>query len=267
MEEGITLDSETKRFIKNHKEVGMVKASQVEAVEPEEPEELTGPEPGSEAEKIDKLLDQNYSAKQLREMGFASSTIRKRLHKRAKRQGLPPPENGGDNGKPGVALTIKEKEQVLPEWLEGQVAELYDGDDKTRKVFMAGMSIPLLGMRLFAESFKPMLELMRVDQARQAEAAKVAAGGSEEIARQTVAEAIPYFERIAKDAALASSPNPLQTMMAQAMSPMLTQAMSGMMGMFQPKNPQPGLKQPFTPQQPKQSEASAAEVEEAFKNG
>lgn len=214
-------------------------------------------------QEVDKLLEQGYSQKEIREQGFSPALVRQRVRKRTKRLGKQPPENQNGGGKGEIALTVKEKETVLPEWLEQQVGELYDGDEKTRKVFMAGMSIPLLGMRLFSESFKPMLELMRVDQARHAEAAKAAAGGSEEVARQTVAHAIPYFEQIAKDASIASSPNPLQSLMVTTMQPYLTQALSGMMGMFTPKTPQPDLKQ-APPQQPKQAEATEAEVREAF---
>lgn len=232
----VFLNRETNRFEK--REVAMViKNNQVEAEEGEE--ELTGPEPGSEADKIDKFLDQGYSAKQLRGMGFASSTIRRRLKRRAKAKGLPAPDNGG-NGKPEVALTVKEKETVLPEWLEQQVGELYDGDEKTRKIFMAGMSIPLLGMRLFSESFKPMLALMQAHTASQAEVAKSMQGGSEEVAKSTIVEAMPYLERIVRENAIATSQNPMEAMMVRAVEPIFSNVISSVMGkMFKPPGQQP----------------------------
>lgn len=230
-------------------------------------QENENPEPGELeeeglGEEVDKLLEQGYSQKEIRGQGYSASLIRQRVRKKVKKEGKQAPESHNGGGRGEIGITIKEKETVLPEWLEQQVSELYNGNEQTRKVFMAGMSIPLLGMRLFAESFKPMLELMRVDQARQAEAAKVAAGGSEEVARRTVAEAVPYLERIAKDAALSSSPNPMGAMFAQTLQPVLTQAMSGMMGIFGKKGLPGQASQPQL--QPQQAEASKAEVEEAF---
>lgn len=203
----------------------VIKDDQVDAAPEEVEEEATI------SKEIDKLLDEGWSLGRLVKAGYARSTIRMRMRKRAKTN-PPPPDNGGKGNNHEVSLTIKEKEQVLPEWLESQVGELYDSDEKTRKIFMAGMSIPLLGMRLFAESFKPLLALMQTYQAGQAEAAKAAQGGAGEVAEETVARAIPYFTDAMKDIARSSSPAPMQAMMArmmeQAMSPMIQNMMGGM---------------------------------------
>lgn len=234
---GITLDPESKRFRVENGGGAMVQENETDLEELEEE---------TETQKIDTLLDQGYSLGRLVKMGFARSTVRQRLKKRAKTN---PPNNGEENGRAEVSLTIKDKEQVLPEWLEGQVGELYDGDEKTRKIFMAGMSIPLLGMRLFAESFKPMLALMQTHSQGMAEAAKAAQGGSEDVAQQTVISSLPYFKDMITEVSRNQAQNPMQSMMVRMMEPMLTGVVSNLMGgMFkQPGQDQPGQGQSSLP--------------------
>ena len=104
-----------------------------------------------------------------------------------------------------------------------QVRMLYDGDDRTAQVFMAGMSIPLLGIRLFAESMKPFGELLKLWQANQAAAARAAQGAGEEIAEKAAREAAMnvagYFEE--RKPWLAASPDPFKAMFADAMRPLI----------------------------------------------
>lgn len=188
-------------------------------------------------QEVDELLEKGYSQKEIRNQGFSPSLVRQRVRRRTKRLGQPAPGNKTNGGKGEVALTIKEKEQVLPEWLESQVGELYDGNEQTKKVFMAGMSVPLLGMRLFAESFKPMLALMQTYQQGQAEAVKAAQGGAEDVAQQTVVQAIPYFTEAMKDIARSSSPNPMASMMSRMLEQALTPMMGNIMSAMLPKQP------------------------------
>jgi hypothetical protein len=201
-----------------------------------EPEELVGEEL-TLGRQVDALLEKGYSQKECREQGFSPSLVRQRVRKRSKRLGLLAPESktNGNGDKPGVALTINEKQQVLPEWLGSQVGELYDGDEKTRKIFMAGMSIPLLGMRLFAESFKPMLSLMQTYQQGQAEAVKASQGAADDVAEKTVVAALPYMERMVKESSRASSPNPMAAMLSRILEAPMTQVMSGIFNMFMPQ--------------------------------
>lgn len=192
--------------------------------------------------QVDQLLEKGYSQKEIRNQGFSPSLVRQRVRKRTKRLGQPAPANQ-TNGKGEVSLTVKEKEQVLPEWLAGQIEELYDSDEKTRKVFMAGMSIPLLGMRLFSESFKPMLALMQTYQQGQAEAAKAAQGSSNEVAETTIATAMPYLERMVKEASIAASPNPMQGLFARILEQPMTLMFNNLFGGMFPQMKQPGQAQ------------------------
>jgi len=188
-------------------------------------------------QQVDRLLEQGYSQKEIREQGFSPSLIRQRVRRKVRREGKQPPENKtNDNHK--VALTIKEKETVLPEWLEGQVAEIFDGSISQQRAFQAGMAIPLLGLRLFAESMKPFGDLMKLWQVGQAEAARAASGGSEEVAQQTISQAMPYMERMVKEASISASPNPMAGLFARILEQPMTLMFNSLFGsMF------PGVKQ------------------------
>ena len=201
-------------------------------------EELEGEEELTLGRQVDQLLEQGRSQKEIRNQGFSPSLVRQRVRKRTKRLGKAAPESRA-NGNHEIALTVREKDVVLPEWLAGQIEELYDSDEKTRKVFMAGMSIPLLGMRLFSESFKPMLALMQAHTASQAEVAKSLQGGSEEVAKSTIVEAMPYFQDMVKEVSRNQAVNPMQAMMVRMLETPLQGMMSNLFsGMF------PGMKQP-----------------------
>lgn len=207
------------------------------------------PEEGDLGVQVDGLLEKGYTQREIVKQGFSGGLVRQRIRKRTKRLGKQAPESGNGN-KGEVALTIKEKEQVLPEWLESQVGELYDGDEKTRKIFMAGMSIPLLGMRLFSESFKPLLALMQTYTAGQAEAAKAAAGGAEEIAKSTIVEALPYITNAMTEVAKANAPkeiNPLGAMMARLIEPLMSNALSGVFKVMLPQGQQAQNKSSLPP--------------------
>ena len=62
-------------------------------------------------------------------------------------------------------------------------------------------------------------------------------------AQQTLAGAMPQIASLVRDAAVASSPDPFQAMMAQAMQPLFGQALANLSTLFQPKT-QPGAEQP-----------------------
>lgn len=199
------------------------------------------------SQEVDELLEQGLSQKEIETRGYSPSLVRQRIRKRAKAGKGPQPS--GRNG--GLAVR-KIGESVLPEWLEKDVAEIFDGQKRDQKIFMAGMSVPLMGMRLFSEAVKPFTDLLSTWQKGQAEAAKTMQGSSTEIAQaaaqQTLAGAMPQVVSLMKEAALASSPNPMMTMMTQAMSPLFAQVLGNVAATFQPGAPgQPGQPQTGQP--------------------
>ena len=184
----------------------------------------------------------------------------------------------------------KEKESVLPEWLESDVAEIFDGNIRDRKIFMAGMSVPMMGLRMFSESIKPLTDLMATWQKGQAEAARAMQGSGIETAQlaaqQVISQAMPQILGVVKDQAVTASPNPMGSMITRLIEPHLQNMMGAFMGGFGMPGmgitPPPGQASPSQPYQPPASpgfqpgpqpsgpakeaskEASKEDIEEAF---
>jgi hypothetical protein len=177
------------------------------------------------ASEIRELLAKGHSFKDIIRMGYAASTVRQEARKWAKQHG-----GAHEESKAPVSLTVKDKEQVLPEWLESQVSTIFDGSLQSQKAFIAGMAVPLLGMRMFTEAMRPIGDLMKLWQASQAELARENARVGADIAEQTVGQIMPQVLDAVKTAAQAQSPNPLQTMMVRMMEPLFTQLMSTLTG-------------------------------------
>lgn len=140
----------------------------------------------------------------------------------------------GNGGRDGALAIRKDKESVLPEWLERDVAEIFDGQMQDQRIFLAGMSVPLMGLRLFAEGVKPIIDLMATWQKGQAEAAEAAQQSGTEIAEtagETAAAGVAKFFMETKPWQ-AGSPNPMATMVTQAIQPYFSQVIGRMFGMF-----------------------------------
>jgi len=158
------------------------------------------------------------------------------------------------SGRDGTLATRKTGESVLPEWLERDVAEIFDGEVRDQRIFMAGMSVPLMGLRLFSEGVKPIIDLLSTWQRGQAEAAR-AAQGDVVAAAQTAGEAAAggvarYF--METKPWLATAQNPMQAMMADAMSPLFKQLLGQVIGSVIHPAPQgqPGVQVPGQSGQP-----------------
>jgi hypothetical protein len=190
----------------------------------------------------------------------------------------------GTPGRDGVLAIRKDKESVLPEWLERDVAEIFDGQTHDQRIFLAGMSVPLMGLRLFAEGVKPIIDLLATWQEGQAQAARAAQGSSIEVAHVAAEEAAmkvgQQVQEAARQAATAGSRNPMASMVTQAIQPFFSQMVGRMFGTFggfgQPPGPMPN--QPGQPpQQPSQGgtpvstpgseQASEQEIKEVFGDG
>lgn len=152
-----------------------------------------------------------------------------------------------------------------------QHIRLQDGDYKLG--FIDGMGTLIMAARYNqllaasqAETLSNQLKIMEESKKGSAEVAQ-------EAAARAVAGMMPQVLDMVKQSALASSPNPIMTMMTQAMQPMLSQVMGNLMTMFQPKPGQPSVQPP--PSQPGVQPApgyqqtfqqpTEEEVEEAFR--
>jgi hypothetical protein len=213
------------------------------------------------SEEVDELLEEGLSQKEIEARGYSPSLVRQRIRKRVKAGKEPfstsPPKDGA------LALR-KEKESVLPEWLEADVAEIFDGNIRDRKIFLAGMSVPMMGLRMFSETIKPLTKLLSTWQKGQAEAAREMKGSSYETAQiavnQVISQMMPQILGAVREQAADRSPNPLGAMMTRLMEPYLQKMMGTFMAGFTMPGmgmmpPQPG--QPFPGQLYQQGPSAA----------
>lgn len=148
----------------------------------------------------------------------------------------------GASGRDGALAIRKEKESILPEWLEGDVAEIFDGQTRDRRIFLAGMSVPLMGLRLFTEGVKPIIDLMATWQEGQARAARDAHESGMEMAKEAGEAAATGVGKFFMENKpwLATAPDPMKAMMADTMRPILQQVMGQVMGGFMRLAPMAG---------------------------
>ena len=234
--------------------------------------------------EVDELLEEGLGQKEIEARGYSPSLVRQRIRKRLKagKDISPAPTRDG-------ALAIrKDKESVLPEWLEADVAEIFDGNLRDRKIFMAGMSVPMMGLRMFSETIKPLTELLSTWQKGQAEAARAMQGSGVETAQlaaqQVISQAMPQILGAVREQAVDRSPNPMGAMMTRLIEPYLQNMMGTFMAGFGmpamgivPPSGQAPPGQPYRPPtatgfqpgpQPsgQAKEASKEDIEEAFNN-
>ena len=93
-------------------------------------------------EEVDELIEEGLSQKEIEARGYSPSLVRQRIRKRVKAGKEPSHSTTRD----GSLAIRKDRESVLPEWLETDVAEIFDGNIRDRKIFMAGTHIRQYGM-------------------------------------------------------------------------------------------------------------------------
>ena len=227
--------------------------------------------------QIIELLGKGYSRLQLiKDFKFAQRTVDNAIKKYKEEHGDDRGEGKevtGTPGRDGALAVRKDKESVLPEWLERDVAEIFDGQMQDQRIFLAGMSVPLMGLRLFAEAVKPIIDLMATWQKGQAEAAQAAQQSGIEIAQAAAQEAAgivgQQVQEIARQATTTGSSNPMASMVTQAIQPFFTQTVGRMFGMLggigQP--PQQNPAQGQTPvSMPGVEQIGKDKIEEVFKD-
>jgi hypothetical protein len=232
-------------------------------------------------EEVDELLEEGLSQKEIETRGYSPSLVRQRIRKRVKAGKLANSSSVRD----GSLAVRKEKESVLPEWLETDVAEIFDGNVRDRKIFLAGMSVPMMGLRMFTETIKPLTDLLSTWQKGQAEAARAMQGSGVETAQlaaqQVISQAIPQILGAVREQSAGRSTNPVGDMMVRLLEPQLQNMMGTLMGGMMPgmgmmpptgqappgqtyRPPaSPGLQPGPQPSGPA-TEASKEDIEEAF---
>ena len=194
------------------------------------------------SQEVDELLEEGFVQKEIEARGYSPSLVRQRIRKRVKAGKEP---FSTSTSRDGALALRKEKESVLPEWLEGDVAEIFDGNIRDRKIFMAGMSVPLMGLRMFSETVKPLTDLLSTWQKGQAEAARAVQGSGYETAhlaaQQVISQAMPQILGAVKEQAVDRSPDPVGSMMTRTIEPYFQQMMGSLMGGMMQFGQNPGM--------------------------
>ena len=193
------------------------------------------------SQEVDELLEEGLAQKEIEARGYSPSLVRQRIRKRAKAG----KESSSSPARDNTLAIRKERESVLPEWLEADVAEIFDGNLRDRKIFMAGMSVPMMGLRMFSETIKPLTELLSTWQKGQAEAARAMQGSGIETAQlaaqQVISQAMPQILDAVREQAVDRSPNPVGAMMTRLIEPHLQQMMGTFMGGMMQFGQNPGM--------------------------
>ena len=186
----------------------------------------------SKAQAINDLFDLGMTKSQIMKAGFKEATVRKEVDRR-KREGIevpgaPVPE------RPLMPAITKGTEQVLPEYLSGEISEYFDGSEEQRRIFKAGIMVPLMGMRLFAEMVKPLTLLINAMKGDQMDsmmkALSLGQQQSHDAAMESAQLVMGQMAASQKDAAIAGAADPMRAMMAQSMMPLFQNVMGRLMG-------------------------------------
>jgi len=184
-------------------------------------------------QEVDELLEEGFTQKEIEARGYSPSLVRQRIRKRVKAGKEP---FAPTPSKDGALALRKEKGSVLPEWLEADVAEIFDGNIRDRKIFMAGMSVPMMGLRMFTETIKPLTDLLSTWQKGQAEAARAMQGSGTETAQlaaqQVISQAMPQILSAVREQGTSRSANPMGDMMVRLIEPQFQNLMGTFMGGF-----------------------------------
>ncbi|GAI50774.1 unnamed protein product, partial [marine sediment metagenome] len=203
-----------------------------------------------EAEKVRQLHALGFSRRQLeKELGFPKATVYTALP--VKPEAESPSGKAGQQTKGHELMRIGSKEMIPPEQALRDI-RLQDGDYKLG--FIDGMGTLIMAARynqiLAASQAETLSNQLKIMEEARKGSAEVAEEAAMRAAAGVGAQIMPEVEAL-KNQMIASSPNPIMSMFAQTMQPLLGQVMGNMMTMFQPRQPaqpgQPGVQPPTPP--------------------
>ena len=215
-----------------------IEAPETEAVQQQETL-VPADEAMDEKGEINRLLDEGYSVKQIIDLGFKRRTVYHYAKLRVK------PENEPTSGTdvPTVGQTSKGKydmmklgsKDVIPPEAVLDVLHLPQNGDAVevwRRGVLDGVGILLLGARYAQLTAAGQTEIVK----NQLDILREAKSDSKEVARIAAEEAAwrvgQQVQEVARQAAKPESPNPMASMLTNAIQPYFSQAIGQMFGMF-----------------------------------
>ena len=241
-----------------------------------------------EKDEINRLLDEGYSVKQIIELGFKRRTAYHYAKMRVKPENEP--TSGSDTGTGGQTnkgkydmMKLGSKDVIPPEAVLDVLHLPQNGDavEVWRRGVLDGVGFLLLGARYSQLTAAGQTEIVK----NQLDILREAKSDSKEVARAAAEEAAwrvgQQVQEVARQAAKPESPNPMASMLTNAIQPYFSQAIGQMFGMFggfgapggmmPPPAGQPGQAPPSGGQPsvdpPEGNQISNEEMEAAFNDG
>ena len=192
-----------------------------------------------EKDEINRLLDEGYSVKQIIDLGFKRRTAYHYAKLRVKPENEPVSDNDavvvGSNGKVRHEMIKLGSKDVIPPEAVMEVLHLPQNGDAVevwRRGVLDGVGILLLGARYAQLTASGQAEIVK----NQLDIMREAKSDSKEVARAAAEEAAwrvgQQVQEVARQAAKPESPNPMASMLTNAIQPYFSQAIGQMFGMF-----------------------------------
>jgi hypothetical protein len=156
----------------------------------------------------------------------------------------------------------KPGEVIIPEWIANEMVNIFDGNERDRRIYLAGLATPILGVRLIQEIVKPLTDLMLAIRKEELQAVMETQTMSREMAdRAAQGVGAQVVQALREQRTGAASVNPMEQLMADMMRQPLTQMISKVMGASMG---QPGVQPQTGYNIPGQSQVTNEEVKEVF---
>jgi len=185
--------------------------------------------------KIIELLKKGYTRSQLiNDLDFAERTADAAIKEYRESGGDIADDNVVKSEDKATAETLPAKtkagEVIIPEWIASEMVNIFDGNERDQRLYLAGVATPILGVRLIQEMVKPLTDLMLAIRKEELQAVMETQTMSREIADRAAQGVGAQVVQALRQQGTASA-SPMETLMVDMLRQPLTHLMSKIMGM------------------------------------
>jgi len=184
--------------------------------------------------KIIELLKKGYTRSQLiNDLDFAERTVDSAIKEYRDSGGDVANDDMVKSEDKAITETLPAKtkpgEVIIPEWIASEMVNIFDGNERDQRLYLAGVATPILGVRLIQEMVKPLTDLMLAIRKEELQAVMEAQTMSREIADRA-AQGVGAQVMQALRQQSAGSASPMEQLMADMFRQPLMLLMSKIMG-------------------------------------
>lgn len=185
--------------------------------------------------KIIELLKKGYTRSQLiNDLDFAERTVDSAIKDYRESGGEVADDNivKSEGKATAEMLPAKAKtgEVIIPEWIASEMVNIFDGNERDQRLYLAGVATPILGVRLIQEMVKPLTDLLLAIRREELQAVMETQTMSREIADRAAQGVGAQVMQALRQQGTAST-SPMEALMADMLRQPLTHMMSKIMGM------------------------------------